>query len=283
MKNLEKNMSGVHPRLYFGHEDIIMLSEKFINDSPNNYIDEETALNPRCAGIKIYEAPIFAFGAASDELYVKYKASDVIGSHFLSPTEWLPITKTVISFFLPYTDRIKAANSIDCCSPADEWLHGRYEGQQLLKLLLEYLVKVISEAGFKSLAPSIDQQFKTSNNGNWTSNWSERHIAYACGLGTFGLSRVIITKRGMSGRLGSVLTELDLPKDNRDYNNIYEYCTMCGECIDRCPVQAISFDNGMNRTLCSDFLDKVREKHSPRYGCGKCQTGVPCESEIPIK
>ena len=266
--------------------DIITLAAEFIYNSPNNYITEEAALHPRCVGMKIYEAPIFAFGSADDELYIKYKSFDVIGSHFLSPSEWLPNAKTVISFFLPYTNKINTANSTDCCWPADEWLHGRYEGQHLLKQLLEYLVKAISEAGFKSLAPSVDQRFKTGNtdeNIKFTSSWSERHIAYACGLGTFGLSKGIITKKGMSGRLGSVLTELDLPKDSREYNDIYEYCNMCGICINRCPANAISFGDGKESALCGDFLDKVWDKHNPRYGCGKCQSGVPCESEIPVK
>jgi len=67
--------------------DIITLAENFINNSPDNYITQETAINPSCAGMKIYEAPIFAFGAADDELYIKYKSTDVIGPHFLSPAE----------------------------------------------------------------------------------------------------------------------------------------------------------------------------------------------------
>ena len=85
--------------------DIITMAEKFINDSPGNYIAKEIALYPSCVGMKIFEAPIFAFGAADDDIYMKYKASDVIGSHFLSPTEWLPSAKTVLSFFLPYTEK----------------------------------------------------------------------------------------------------------------------------------------------------------------------------------
>ena len=266
-------------------DGIIMLAEKFINNSPDNYIIEENAIHPRYIGMKIYETPIFAFGSADDELYMNYKSFDIIGSHFLSPVEWLPNANTVISFFLPYTDKIKVANSIDCRWPADEWLHGRYEGQNLLKQLLEYIVKTLTEAGFNSLAPSNDQRFKLGNaekDIKNTSNWSERHIAYVCGLGTFGLSKGIITKKGMAGRLGSVLTELELPKDIRNYNDIYEYCTMCGLCINRCPAHAISIKEGKKSMLCSDFLDIVREKHSPRFGCGKCQVSVPCESGIPI-
>ena len=262
--------------------DIITLAESFINDSAENYITKEAAINPKCTGMKIYDSPIFAFGAADDELYTKYKSTDVIGSHFLSPVEWLPSSKTVISFFLPYTGKIKAANTADCRWPAPEWLHGRYEGQNLLRQLTEYLVQTISEAGFVSVSPSIDPRYKTgTENIRHTSNWSERHIAYVCGLGTFGLSKGIITKKGMAGRFGSILTELELPKDTRPYSDIYEYCTMCGLCINRCPANAISLENGKKSPICSDFLDKTREKHNPRYGCGKCQVGVPCESQIP--
>ena len=266
--------------------DVINLATEFINNASNNYITEEIALNPKCVGMKIYDAPLFAFGSADDELYVKYKSSAVIGRHFLSPVEWLPSAKTVISFFLPYTDKIKTANSIDCRWPADEWLHGRYEGQNLLKQMLEYMIKIMLESGYKALAPSLDGRFKTvvdKENNNFTSNWSERHVAYACGLGTFGLSKGIITERGMCGRIGSILTELDLPKNGRNYDTVYEYCTMCGVCIGRCPSQAISFEDGNKLSLCSDFLNDVMEKHNPRYGCGKCQVNVPCESGMPIK
>ena len=267
-------------------DDIITLAESFVKNAPENYITEENATHPDYAGMKIYEAPIFAFGSADDELYITYKSSDVIGSHFLCPVEWMPSSGTVISFFLPFTDRIKAANATDSHWPADEWMHGRYEGQIMLAQLLEYLVKAVSEAGYKTLAPSLDARYITGipkENNRFTSSWSERHVAYVCGLGTFGLSKGIITKKGMSGRLGSLLTELDLPKDGRDYSGLYDYCIMCGTCAGRCPVHAISLKDGKKHLPCSDFLDRVREKHNPRYGCGKCQVGVPCESRIPAK
>ncbi|KOA18561.1 4Fe-4S binding domain protein [Clostridium homopropionicum DSM 5847] len=75
---------------------------------------------------------------------------------------------------------------------------------------------------------------------------------------------------------------LDLEPDRRDYENIYEYCSMCGKCVKNCPANAISLIYGKSHDACSDFLDKTAEKYKPRYGCGKCQINVPCESNIPM-
>lgn len=255
---------------------------EFTQESPANYVSVQNAIHPSLAGMKMFEPPILCIGSADDELYAKFKSPDIIGEHFLSPTEWLPTAKSVISYFLPHTERIKKANAQDFLWPAAEWLHGRIEGQIFLNELSLYIQKLISGAGYKSIVPTLDPRFKTgSANTKFTSNWSERHIAYACGIGTFGLSKGIITEKGMCGRLGSIITEMEFQKDIRHYNDIYEYCEKCGICIDHCPVLAISLEEGKKHPPCSDFLDKTKEKETPRYGCAKCQIAVPCESRIP--
>ena len=269
-------------------EEIIASAEQFVENASGNYVSEEAALCPDYVGMRIFEAPIFAFGCVEDEIYSKFKEPGVIGGHFLSPSEWLPGAKTVVSVFLPYTERIRAANSRDFEWPADEWLHGRYEGHLFIMELNRHIHKLISDAGYECLIPGADPRFSTSIAGavgeaaktGLTSNWSERHAAFACGLGTFGLSKGLITKKGTSGRFGSVLTDLDLEKDIRRYNEVYEYCTMCNVCIPNCPVCAITKD-GKSDSLCSVFLNKVHDAHDPRYGCGKCQVKVPCEKMAP--
>ena len=259
---------------------------EFTEGCHGNYTSEEAAISPEYNGMKIYDAPIFACGCANDELYGKFKAPDVIGTNFMTPTEWLPNAKTVISFFLPYTETIRLANARDYQWPADEWLHGRYEGQLFLLSLADYIKQLLQEEGFESLIPAVDPRFGSKKADakskiKFTSNWSERHVAYACGLGTFGLSKGLITEKGMCGRFGSIITELDLPKDTRPYQEVYEYCTMCGICIPHCPAQAISFAEGKDSLQCSAFIDKVHQHCTPRYGCGKCQVNVPCESKRP--
>jgi len=250
--------------------------------SPVNCVAPEVALLPAYAWMRIFDPPIFAFGNPVDEIFTEFKSPDIIGAHFLTPREWLPAARTVISFFLPYTERIRTANSQNNRWPADEWLHGRIEGQLFVFELAKQIQKTLSGAGYDSLVPGADARYKTwVKEDNYSSNWSERHIAYACGLGTFGLSKGLITEKGTCGRFGSVLTAMDLPKDDRQYNDIYEYCIKCGACIPQCPAGSISLEAGKDHAICSAFLDKTRAKHKPRYGCGKCQVNVPCETGIP--
>jgi len=142
-----------------------------------------------------------------------------------------------------------------------------------------------------SLLPS-SQYFRDENVG-WTSSWSERHIAYACGLGTFSLNDGFITPKGMAIRIGSVITLLKLTPSEKRYRHYRENCPpfrneKCGKCISRCPAGAIT-EKGHDKDRCHDYIDSepLRAKRSeyglqnPSPSCGLCQTGVPCEFEIP--
>ena len=76
-------------------------------------------------------------------------------------------------------------------------------------------------------------------------NWSERHVAYACGLGTFGLARGLITEGGIAHRCASLLVAAEFERygtlaDSHTANCPYLTEGTCGECMSRCPVDAIS-------------------------------------------
>lgn len=267
-------------------QDLIKSAEYFVENSKDNYITKQIAISENVIGMKIFEPPILAFGSADDEYFAILKQPSVIGKDFLLPKEWLPQSKTVISIFLPFSKEVKKGNRRNTFWPTEEWLHGRIEGQNLLNKLCIHLESELINAGYNSLVPTLDERFWSLKDYpqpelSYKSNWSERHIAFICGHGTFGLSKGLITKNGIAGRFGSILTELYLSPDNRQYENIYEYCSMCGKCVKNCPVNAISIENGKNHIICSKFLDTTAEKYKPRYGCGKCQVGVPCESRIP--
>lgn len=264
-------------------QDIIRTAENFAENSKLNYIGEDLAISKDLVGMKIFDAPIFGFASVDDEYFKLLKEPGAIGEHFMLPTEWLPGAKTVISFFLPFGEEVRKGNRRDMSWPSPEWLHGRIEGQNFVRELLKHLKGQLTEKGYESLIPGMDERFWCDEKEKFTSNWSERHVAFVSGLGTFGLSKGLITKKGIAGRFGSIVTKLELAPDVREYTDIYEYCTMCGKCAKNCPADAITLENGKMHKPCSEFVDLTAEKFKPRYGCGKCQVSVPCECGIPKK
>ena len=250
--------------------DISRMAEKFIQESPLNKVKD--------VGIeKIWDPPLVGIASADDPLFERLKDPAVIGEHHLSPREWLPEARSVISYFLPFSAAIRESNYTGGW-PSLDWVYGRIEGQECNKALSLYLAEQIAGIGGKAVVPSSDKRFTIINR---RSNWSERHAAYISGLGTFGLGKSLITSKGCAGRYSSIITDLELEATTRIYEDIYQYCNMCLECVDRCPASAIQ-EEGKDLSVCAHYIDThIRPKFAPRYGCGKCQTAVPCENAIP--
>lgn len=261
---------------------------EFVRTSPGNYISEDYALRPELVGIRMFADPIFAYGAADDPLFERMKTPGIIGPHYITPTEWMPEAKTVISVFYPMSEQVWESNVEKYPDPSDEWLHARIEGQQFLTSANMFLKDYIEKNGEKALVAFKDPRYKdwtkpSKTDLQFTSNWSERHAAYICGLGTFGLSKGIITEKGTCGRFGSVITSLELEPTKRRYTEVYEYCNMCGMCAKQCPSRAIDVQKGKDKSVCAEYIGSNEERFYPRYGCGKCQVNVPCSRGIPKK
>ena len=262
---------------------------EFIRNSPDNCVQKNIAMRPDLESMYFFDEPLFGYASALDPYFEEAKKPGIIGPHFMTPAEWLPGAKTVFSAFLPYSSRVRSANSMNMDWPADEWLHARIEGQAFQNKICRFAEELLQKEGFAAVTPLLDSRFKGTGIKNkdnareedFTSNWSERHVAYAAGLGTFGLSKGLITRKGVAGRFLSIISNISLEPDKRPYTGVYDYCTFCGACANNCPAKAISIEGGKLHCPCSGFLDKVREKRPPYYGCGKCQVKVPCEDKAP--
>ena len=261
----------------------------FIISSPNGRIKKEAALRPELEGMQIFDEPLFGYAAASDSYFTEVKKPGIIGAHFMGPGEWLSEAKTVISLFIPLTEQVRKANRLDKDWPAPEWLHGRIEGQAFQEDLCRFAISLLEKESFAALCPMLDSRFNrispsvsdNTNNAHYASNWSERHAAYATGLGTFGLSKGLITRKGLAGRYISIITTAEFAPNERPYKGVYDYCSNCGACIKACPVDAISLEGGKLHHPCSLYIETIKGKHAPYFGCGKCQVNVPCESKAP--
>jgi epoxyqueuosine reductase QueG len=226
---------------------------------------------------KIYDKPLVGVASAEDALFAVCKADSVVGPHHLLPREWLPAAQSVISYFLPFSQAVREANRRGDL-PAVEWLYARIEGEMVNNALRKSLVEWFEQAGYQAMAPGLDARFAVVER---KSNWSERHVAFVAGLGTFSLNRSIITRAGAAGRVGSIIVSAAVAPTPRDYQAYDEYCSKCGACIKRCPTQAID-ETGKDNQACAVFLDSTAARFKPRYGCGKCQTAVPCEASAPV-
>ena len=174
---MQENRDNIYRRRECRMEKRIIIEamSELFRTCEGNVIPAEKALKG-CEGLIMFERPIFGVSAANDSIYQIFKRNEVIGDNFMLPEEWLPGARSVISFFLPFTERVRSSNRGDPESTSPEWLHARIEGQAFIDAYTEKL-----KAYFKS-----------------------------CGT---------------------------------------EACN----------------------------------EYNPRYGCGKCQVGVPCEDKIPQK
>ena len=68
----------------------------------------------------------------------------------------------------------------------------------------------------------------------------------------------------------------------RTYTDPYEYCTQCGACTGRCPMEAITLEHKRNLKKCNDHTRELMQEFK-KGNCAKCMVGIPCEDKIPNK
>lgn len=245
--------------------------------------------------------PLVGYAAGDDPLFAAYK--EHVGPYHWTPAEALalahpelggsdPASLTVICWVLPQTAATRADSRQATAHPPERWARARIYGEQFNDHLRREVVRVLEAAGHAAAAPALLPGFATRDSARFmlASNWSERHMAYAAGLGTFGLCDGLITPVGKAMRVGSVVAQIALPPTPRPYSDHHAYCLhyargTCGACIDRCPAGALSRD-GHDKRVCGAYVGSTRAHVAAHYGfqgygCGLCQTGVPCEAGMP--
>jgi len=274
--------------------------EAFIRRAVTEFVRTHPSNRRKTGGGKYFATPLVGFAAGKDPLFRQYKK--VIGRFHFTPEEIFnetfkkekqPEHVSVISWVLPISEAVRKSNKKEDTYPSLLWSHTRWYGEQFNEKLRKHIVSLLKKHGYRAVAPMISSLFKRfrSRKVGLASTWSERHTAYACGLGTFGLSDGFITARGKALRLGSVVTDLSLTPSPKPYphhqaNCLYYFNKTCKTCAVRCPVDAIT-SRGHDKDKCQAYSRAVigpakkKEYGVGVTGCGLCQVGVPCEFEIP--
>lgn len=294
---LEREQFEANPSLFL--ENAI---KEYVATSPGNRL---TSFN----STPIFDEPLVGFADGDDAIFQDYKV--IIGDFHLTPREALarhlrgkeggsakePPRVSVISWVLPSTMETRLSLRRESVVPSLRWNHTRWHGQDFIYEMASYVASLLEELGHQAIAPERASFYETRELSNGlASNWSQRHIAYAAGLGTFSLSDGFITPRGIAMRCSSVVCDLTLPPSPRGYRNHLANCLFyregsCRRCIERCPADAIT-EEGHDKKKCAEFLFREQpailkelgreEGYIGDYlGCGLCQTKVPCEARIP--
>ncbi len=276
------------------------MSEKITNK--NKIINEIKAFvaaeNAVCSMGAIWQEPIVGFADAGSEYICDLKT--IVHPEHQMPEEVMADAKTIICYFVPFEKWMAESNSREAMA-SPQWAESYELTNAMMASLNEHLIETIHKLGYEAkIAPEAAVFYRDEV----ISHWSFRHMAYAAGLGTFGLNNMLITDKGCSGRYNCLVTNLELEVNSpkKEEACLYIKNGTCGACMVKCPAGAISSD-GFDRHKCYEqclknaavytefgssyagsYEDGVQQDETDNYGsevCGKCIAGMPCAHRIP--
>ena len=288
-----------------GESDPALNEEWFINTINNKLANHpDNSLEYPYFGEKVFDEPLVGFVRGDDPLFNEYKR--IIGPYHFTPEEimkWqadnngVPAPKaedlSVVSFIMPITRNTKDDNTAKRDWVSERWAQMRLIGEIFSQTFVREIVIYLMSRGILAVAPDVTPMFNKKRYPvvGWASPWSHRHIAYAAGLGTFGMHDFLITEKGCTHRTGSFVVNLKLKPNRERTSDIHANCLRyqgisCLKCASRCPVDAISEESAHDKETCMRRVAAstkycLKNYHIFIYGCGLCATGTPCESGIP--
>ncbi|MFX0032509.1 MAG: hypothetical protein ACFE8E_11750 [Candidatus Hodarchaeota archaeon] len=290
-----------------------MLKEVFENNNLNR-------LPEKYGGGKIFSQPLIGVARGDDPIFFKFK--ETVGPEHLTPLEmWLasgqkqlPISSLyILSIIFPFVDKIRNEGNIPITLPkiilpAEIYSVARNFAKDFRNYIMRETLNFFQTQGYIAISGKLSDAYTLIAKKEFYSTWSENHIAFATGLGTFGLHEGIITEVGSNVRLASLITNAPLQVTPRKSDEPYANClyfakATCRECAKKCPANAIT-EKGYDKTKCNKYRNRVAREMVPRLksilksysrrvnwkykahnfpvGCELCQFGVQCTDKNPL-
>lgn len=225
----------------------------------------------------IWKKPIVRFANAQDPGFLQLKKL-VDPAHHL-PQDYLPGAKNVLSWFLPFLPEVGRGNlagSLSSPQWADAYLVTNEMAARMNERLAAYIQK---EFGCEAAVPTDAGMISVAAP---RSRWSQRHVAYLAGHGSFGINNMLISDAGTVGRYFSIVTTLDIQPDApvSEERCLWKKDGSCGACVSRCEVNALT-TTGFDRFGCLERCLRNMERYPGADVCGKCIVELPCSYGIP--
>ena len=194
------------------------------------------------------------------------------------PQEFLPGATVVVCYFLPFAPAVERANR-GGEEPSAVWVDAYNDTNRMFPVINDEVARLVEGWGYHAASPR-DTGF--TGDGRILSNWSQRHLAFAAGLGTFGLNNMLITEAGTCGRLFSLVSDLPVAPDAplAEERCLHKRDGSCGLCVGRCPIGALGERGTFDRRACYDRLNGFDRRLGADV-CGKCVVGLPCTFRDP--
>ncbi|MFX1256366.1 MAG: 4Fe-4S binding protein [Promethearchaeota archaeon] len=289
-----------------------MLNKEWFVEKINAFLREDDVCKMTGVDGSLIWVPdvLVGFCDGNDPIFQEYKK--LVGPFHLTPKEAFTkycdlnnieyyldnLNLSVVAFILPANPLTKKENlEYSKEWPSKRWAHTHFYGEKANQALWAHVLNELKkEFGIEGVAPmaheklfKINEKHEDAWQGFWASTWSHRHMCFAAGLGSFGLSDGFINERGKAMRCGSFIINHALPSDaDKRAKNRHEHCIKCGDCMKRCPVDAITIKDGHDKQKCSEKVMSsipynIKHYKIPIDCCGLCQVGVSCSDGIPNK
>lgn len=299
------------------NDDVLTFLKELFASSGLNRLPE------KYGGGRIFDAPLIGVARGDDPIFERYK--ELVGPEHMTPAEmWtesglpsendadLASSLRTLAIVFPYVDRIREESKDIEGMPAEIYSVGRNYANDFMDEVMKKTVKFFEERGHHAAAGMLSPAFQVIAKGEpitFYSTWSVRHMAFAAGMGTFSLHEGFISEAGTNIRIATVTTDAPLDVTPRLSDEPYANCLhyagdTCRKCVERCPADAITAEEGHDKLKCWTYGRLVEKEMTERIGasllkrhyrnvndtdtysypvgCAFCQFGVPCTAKNPM-
>lgn len=252
-------------------------------DLAQGLIDFVAAYPEKHSQLAVWREPIMACAPADDRFRL---LKDITVHDHATPQDLLPDARNVVVWFIPFKPHLQMDNT-QGVRPSLSWGRAYLSTNDMINSAGRALKAMIEKVGGRAALTPATHNF---DKDRLVSLWSHKHLGHLVGLGRYGTNCQLITPAGCSGRMGSLVTNLDLGE--HPLVTVDELCLTkaggkCGKCIEACPVEALS-EEGIDRTKCYARLRDNYHLLMEADGlpdstnvCAKCQVGMPCSLKSP--